>query len=137
MTRKFENKTIFQYYYCTAIPYREIQGNPCNQNSDPATRTGFPVMKAGFSLWELTYREFPVSLTGFGFAVHRKTPKYYLILGRTASARYGALMASGHFGPCNIRSLRKKLLSEEFENSRLAPWAVTRDERFISHLLMS
>ena len=65
---------------------------------------------------------------------HRKTPKYYLIFGRTASARYGALMASGHFGPCNIRSLRKKLLSEEFENSRLAPWAVTRDERFISHL---
>ena len=27
-------------------------------------------MKTGFSLWELTYREFPVSLTGFGFAVH-------------------------------------------------------------------
>ena len=26
-------------------------------------------MKTGFSLWELTYREFPVSLTGFGFAV--------------------------------------------------------------------
>ena len=68
---------------------------------------------------------------------HRETPQYYLIFGRTASARYGALMASGHFGPCNIRSLRKKLLSEEFENSRLAPWAVTRDERFISHLLMS
>ena len=31
---------------------------------------GFPVMKTGFSLWELTYREFPVSLTGFGFAVY-------------------------------------------------------------------
>ena len=27
------------------------------------------VMKTGFSLWELTYREVPVSLTGFGFAV--------------------------------------------------------------------
>ena len=26
-------------------------------------------MKTGFSLWELTYREFPVSLTGFGFTV--------------------------------------------------------------------
>ena len=26
-------------------------------------------MNTGFSLWELTYREFPVSLTGFGFAV--------------------------------------------------------------------
>jgi hypothetical protein len=33
-------------------------------------RTGFPVMKTGFSLKELTYREFPVSLTGFGFAVY-------------------------------------------------------------------
>ena len=31
---------------------------------------GFLVMKTGFSLWELTYGEFPVSLTGFGFAVH-------------------------------------------------------------------
>ena len=28
-------------------------------------------MKTGFSLWELTYREFPVSITGFGFAVYR------------------------------------------------------------------
>ena len=26
-------------------------------------------MKTGFSLWELTYREFSVSLKGFGFAV--------------------------------------------------------------------
>ena len=33
-------------------------------------RTGFPVIKTGFSLWELTYREFPVRLTGFGFAVY-------------------------------------------------------------------
>ena len=33
-------------------------------------RTGFPVMKTGFSLWELTYRELPVSLTGFGSAVY-------------------------------------------------------------------
>ena len=32
-------------------------------------RTGLPVMKTGFSLRELTYREFPVSLTVFGFAV--------------------------------------------------------------------
>ena len=51
--------------------YREIQGNPCNENRDPAMRTGFPCnLKAGFSLWELTYREFPVSLTGFGFTVN-------------------------------------------------------------------
>ena len=26
-------------------------------------------MKTGFSLWELAHREFPVSYTGFGFAV--------------------------------------------------------------------
>ena len=30
---------------------------------------GFPVLKTGFSPWELTYREFSVSLTGFGFTV--------------------------------------------------------------------
>jgi hypothetical protein len=33
---------------------------------------GFPVMKTGFSLWELANREFPVSYTGFGFAVFEK-----------------------------------------------------------------
>ena len=27
-------------------------------------------MKTGFSLWELAHREFPVSYTGFGFAVY-------------------------------------------------------------------
>ena len=27
---------------CTAIPYREVQGNPCNENREPAMRTGFP-----------------------------------------------------------------------------------------------
>jgi hypothetical protein len=38
---------------------------------------GFPVMKTCFSLWELTYREFPVSLGGFGFAVyHQKCIKF-------------------------------------------------------------
>ena len=34
-------------------------------------KQGSPVMKAGFSLLELTYREFPVSLTGFGFTVYK------------------------------------------------------------------
>ena len=52
--------------------YRGLQGNPCNESRIPAMRTGFPVMKTDFSLWELTYREFPVSLTGFGFAVCQK-----------------------------------------------------------------
>ena len=56
--------------------YRVLQGNPCNENRIPAMRTGFPVMKIGFSLWELTYREFPVSLTGFGFAVYIELNEY-------------------------------------------------------------
>ena len=30
--------------------YRGLQGNPCNENRDP-------VMRTGFSLWELTHRE--------------------------------------------------------------------------------
>ena len=30
--------------------YRGLQGNPCNENRIPAMRTGFPVMKTGFSL---------------------------------------------------------------------------------------
>ena len=29
-------------------------------------------MKTGFSLWELAHREFPVSYTGFGFAVYTR-----------------------------------------------------------------
>ena len=36
----------------------------------PVMKTGFPVMKTGFSLRELTYRDFHVSLTGFGFTVY-------------------------------------------------------------------
>ena len=62
--------------------YRGLQGNPCNKNRDPAMRTGvpckFPVMKTGFSLCELTYREFPLSLTGFGIAVYlaKRGPDY-------------------------------------------------------------
>ena len=53
-----------------------LQVNPYNENRIPAMRTGFPVMKAGFSLWELTYREFSVSLTGFGFTVYKKSSEW-------------------------------------------------------------
>ena len=50
--------------------YRGLQENCCNENRGSLQwKQGFPVMRTGFSLWELTYREFPVSLTGFGFAV--------------------------------------------------------------------
>ena len=38
----------------------------------PAMRTGFSVIKTGIFLWELSYREFPASFTGFGFAVQRE-----------------------------------------------------------------
>jgi hypothetical protein len=40
-------------------------------------RTGFPEMKTGFSLTELTYREFLVSLTGFVFAVQATHAKHF------------------------------------------------------------
>jgi hypothetical protein len=47
--------------------YRE---NPVIKTGTLQWEQGFPVMKTGFSLWDLTHREFPVSYTGFGFAVH-------------------------------------------------------------------
>ena len=50
--------------------YRDLQGNPCNENKDPVMRTGVPCNENRFSLWELTYRGLPVSVTGFGFAVY-------------------------------------------------------------------
>ena len=32
----------------TAIPYREVQGKPCNQNREPTMRTGFPCNESRF-----------------------------------------------------------------------------------------
>ena len=71
--KKFKNKNMvhnmksFDDTYITLQShtgkYRVLQGNPCNENRIPAIRRGFPVMKTGFSLWELTYR------AGIGFAV--------------------------------------------------------------------
>ena len=49
--------------------YRGLQGNPCNENRDPVMRTGVPCNENRFFPLKKTYREFPVSLTGFGFAV--------------------------------------------------------------------
>ena len=67
----------FNSYYChlmcTAIPYRkyrEIQGKPCNQNREPAMRTGFPCNESRFFPVGIDLQGFPVSYTGFGFAVH-------------------------------------------------------------------
>ena len=71
--------TSYDHYSYSALQsrtrkYRVSKGNPGNENSIPAMRTVFPVMKTGFSLWELTYREFTVSLLGFGFAVCLEFP---------------------------------------------------------------
>ena len=49
--------------------YREIQGKPCNENRDPAMRTGFPCNESRFSPVGIDLEGFPVSYTGFGFAV--------------------------------------------------------------------
>ena len=50
--------------------YREIQGKPCNVNRDPAMRTGFPCNESRFFPVGIDLQGFPVSYTGFGFAVY-------------------------------------------------------------------
>ena len=49
--------------------YREIQGNPCNESRDPAMRTGFPCNESRVFPVGIDLQGFPVSYTGFGFAV--------------------------------------------------------------------
>ena len=58
-------------YWLQILHCNPIQGSTGFCREIPSMKTGFPVMKTGLSLWELTYREFPVSLTGFGFAVYQ------------------------------------------------------------------
>jgi hypothetical protein len=50
--------------------YREIQGKPCNENREPAMRTGFPCNESRYFPVGIDLQGFPVSCTGFGFAVH-------------------------------------------------------------------
>ena len=52
--------------------YRELQGNPCNENRDPAIRTGVPCNENRVFPVGIDLQGFPVSCTGFGFAVHHK-----------------------------------------------------------------
>ena len=52
--------------------YREVQGNPCNENRDPAMRTGFPCNESRFFPVGIDFQGFPVSYTGFGFTVCRR-----------------------------------------------------------------
>ena len=49
--------------------YREIQEKPCNENMNPAMRTGFPCNENRFFPVGIDLQGFPVNYTGFGFAV--------------------------------------------------------------------
>ena len=49
--------------------YREIQGKPCNENRDPAMRTGFPCNESRFFPVGIDLQGKAVSYTGFGFTV--------------------------------------------------------------------
>ena len=49
--------------------YREIQGKPCNQNREPAMRTGFPCNESRFFPVGIDLQGKAVSCTGFGFTV--------------------------------------------------------------------
>ena len=49
--------------------YRDIQGKPCNEDREPAMRTGFPCNESRFFPVVIDLQGFPVSYTGFGFAV--------------------------------------------------------------------
>ena len=58
--------------------YREIQGNPCNENRDPAMKTGVPCNEYRFFPVGIDLQGFPVSFTGFGFAVQIPAGKKYI-----------------------------------------------------------
>ena len=49
--------------------YREIQGNPCNENRDPAMRTGVPCNESRVFPVGIDLQGNLVSYTGFGFTV--------------------------------------------------------------------
>ena len=68
---KIKKQNTLQRKSCnyTAIPYMEVQGKPCNENRDLAMRTGFPCNESRFFPVEIDLQGFPVSFTGFGFAV--------------------------------------------------------------------
>ena len=101
---------------CT-VKYRGLQGYPCNENMIPAMRTEFPVIKTGFSLWELTYREFPVSLAGLGFAVQ---PLLYMYcqtsqnnspnLGQVTSILICCIFAWKDSAPAVVQQMSVKIL---------------------------
>ena len=66
--------------------YREIQGKPCNENRDPAMRTGFPCNESRFFPVGIDLQGKAVSCTGFGFTVHPLNKKSLQLYG--ISIRY-------------------------------------------------
>ena len=67
-----EHRDLFHLYstlHSLTGKYREKQGNPCNENRDPAMKTGVPCNEYRFFLVGIDLQGFPVSFTGFGFAV--------------------------------------------------------------------
>ena len=92
--------------------YRVLQGNPYNENR-------IPLMKR-FFLWELTYREFPVSLKGFGFAVHHDI--HYsegpplLQFPLTFGNWVGRLVQSNFYEFCRMQLLPSHRIQELFVN---------------------
>ena len=64
-----QEKLTFPTLQSLTGKYREIQGKPCNENREPAMRTGFPCNESRYFPVGIDLQGFPVSCTGFGFAV--------------------------------------------------------------------
>ena len=77
-----EEHALYQYTRVTSLEqlslhalqsltgkYREIQGNPCIENRDPAMRTGFPCNESRYFPVGIDLQGKGVSYTGFGFTV--------------------------------------------------------------------
>ena len=88
-----EEHALYQYTRVTSLEqlslhalqsltgkYREIQGNPCNENRDPAMKTGVPCNEYRFFPVGIDLQGFPVSFTGFGFAVQLQIDPILILL---------------------------------------------------------
>ena len=66
--------SFFSFFPLTTLQsltgkYREIQEKPCNENREPAMRTGFPCNESRYFPVGIDLQAFAVSCTGFGCAV--------------------------------------------------------------------
>ena len=64
-----QNQKLITTLQSLTSKYMGLQGNPCNENRDPVMRSGVPCNENRCFPVKKTYREFPESLSGFGFAV--------------------------------------------------------------------